>query len=527
MYTSIFESAIDELNISDIHKNAIKQLHKACYEGAFQDFNNAIGPEQKEETKTHNANGTLKTTPIQQSSKQETDTHNADGTLKTTPIQQSSKQDDAKKEDGKKEESPQKTTQTNQNQNSKPKAVLPKLPIYDVKLVQAFLNEKKNVDLNVDGKMGPKTMKAIQRTEDLIEDGKWGPRTKEAYQSLLDEAKKTGSETKESNEQAAAEPPKQMPPEKRDGETNKYGNLLTNAIQKSIGEDFNTARKIANNINMEIINNIKKKKNDQYIVENIKTVHKLSNLSNEGWNAIQALITHHRKANNIPESEANMQEQTLQSQAYNILLNVWRQKKENGDDKLKNATELHMKKNAWAKVKKWDKETIENFIKTHSQDNNAQQKKTSDDTIKTQSNESELEMPPTPSDKEEPTSRKQEFKIGINGVEGDDGVPFETAKKNYSHTFEANLRSLYSKKSKGYSEQLDKQIRKEFHTAIGEYAVRNTGDITNLLQHLIEMNGGEVKSEQMLYDQLQLAIRSSTKDYATYVKSYEAMKKEK
>lgn len=206
---------------------------------------------------------------------------------------------------------------------------------------------------------------------------------------------------------------------------------------------------------------------------------------------------------------------------------MWREKKANGDAKLKNATELQMKKNALAKVKKWDKEQLENYIAKHSQDNNPQQSKPSNDTIKPQSNESELETPPTPSDKKAPTSRKQEFKIGINGVEGDDGVPFETAKKNYSDTFESNLKSLYSTKSKGYSEKLDKQIRKEFHKAIGEFAVRNTGDITNLLQHLIEMNGGEVKSEQMLYDKLQLAIRSCTKDYATYVKSYEAMKKEK
>lgn len=32
MYTSVFESAIDKLNISDIHKNAIKQINKACLE---------------------------------------------------------------------------------------------------------------------------------------------------------------------------------------------------------------------------------------------------------------------------------------------------------------------------------------------------------------------------------------------------------------------------------------------------------------------------------------------------------------
>lgn len=418
------------------------------------------------------------------------------------------------------------------------------MPIDDVKLVQALLNEKKNAGLPEDGKMGPKTMKAIQRTEDLIEDGKWGPRTKEAYESLLAEAKKTGTETKGGNEPAAAETPKPMSPEERGAGTNRYGDLLRAAIQKSIGEDFKTAQKIATSINMDIIRDIKKKKNDQYIIDNIKVGHSLSKLSNDGWNAIQALITHHRKANNIQEPEENNEPSKpqsipqkkhqefkniaqLQEQAHNILLNVWREKKANGDAKLKNATELQMKKNALAKVKKWDKEQLENYIAKHSQDNNPQQSKPSNDTIKPQSNESELETPPTPSDKKAPTSRKQEFKIGINGVEGDDGVPFETAKKNYSDTFESNLKSLYSTKSKGYSEKLDKQIRKEFHKAIGEFAVRNTGDITNLLQHLIEMNGGEVKSEQMLYDKLQLAIRSCTKDYATYVKSYEAMKKEK
>lgn len=32
MYTSVFESAIDKLNISDIHKNAIKQINKVCLE---------------------------------------------------------------------------------------------------------------------------------------------------------------------------------------------------------------------------------------------------------------------------------------------------------------------------------------------------------------------------------------------------------------------------------------------------------------------------------------------------------------
>lgn len=39
MNYTIFESAIDNLEISDIHKDAIKKLHRICYEGGYSPTN--------------------------------------------------------------------------------------------------------------------------------------------------------------------------------------------------------------------------------------------------------------------------------------------------------------------------------------------------------------------------------------------------------------------------------------------------------------------------------------------------------
>lgn len=88
---------------------------------------------------------------------------------------------------------------------------MPKFPKDDVIILQNYLNNTNEEriskgrepltddgkPLTVDGKFGPKTLKAMQRAEDKLDDGKWGPDSKAVYDVLMPELKKRAAEGKQ------------------------------------------------------------------------------------------------------------------------------------------------------------------------------------------------------------------------------------------------------------------------------------------------------------------------------------------
>lgn len=240
MLKSLFESSIDKLNIPADMKTAIKQINKICLEAEGQDkdpepsassssaTNSIKAGNPKDLNETWKYNAYTETYPKQEAAPTQNATNNdkeksimkedsdkrvaAKNANKDAKTEEKSAKDEKEKDTDKeetkseetKEEQPAKnaepdenketqgtkdsTGESSQNTEAKPKAA----PKYraDVATVQFFIRATEpQTNLVGDGILGPKTITAIQQTEDIKPTGKMDAKTKEAFNRLLAEAK--------------------------------------------------------------------------------------------------------------------------------------------------------------------------------------------------------------------------------------------------------------------------------------------------------------------------------------------------
>lgn len=237
MLKSLFESSIDKLNIPAYMKSAIKKINNTCLEaeetsdnvkksvekvsknqGMFnqhvsaeqakamydaQQKENAAksgGKPQTQVAKNDEPNAQKGTTKLKTNTASEAQPAQTEETkAEEQPAQtaESSEQQNQPKANGEQTAQPaanaeQKTAESSEQQaqnNANPAATNFKKGA-DVATVQFFLKATKpQTNLVCDGILGPKTITAIQQTEDIIPSGKMDQKTQEAFNSLLAEAK--------------------------------------------------------------------------------------------------------------------------------------------------------------------------------------------------------------------------------------------------------------------------------------------------------------------------------------------------
>ena len=249
MLKALFESSIDKLNIPEDMKSAIKQINNICLEAEGQEkdpatnYNYEAYPNSKSVMKEDSdervaaqkkdeeakKNGQEKDTSVKgvdpdvekiakngwnydvsedmkkndkedekpaKEDKKETEEKEEKET-KEEPKKEEAKADESK-EEPKAEEQPVQNAASSEpnttaaNTEATPKATPKAAPKYraDVATVQFFLRATEpQTNLVGDGILGPKTITAIQQTEDIKPTGKMDPKTQEAFNKLLEEAK--------------------------------------------------------------------------------------------------------------------------------------------------------------------------------------------------------------------------------------------------------------------------------------------------------------------------------------------------
>lgn len=145
--------------------------------------------EEKEEKKKEDKEDEKKEDEKKEDSKEESkEEDKADDNKEEQPAQNSEPEENK----GTQASEPNTATQTAEAQPAQQKAAPKAAPKYraDVATVQFFLRATEpQTNLVGDGILGPKTITAIQQTEDIKPTGKMDPKTQEAFNKLLEEAK--------------------------------------------------------------------------------------------------------------------------------------------------------------------------------------------------------------------------------------------------------------------------------------------------------------------------------------------------
>lgn len=213
MLKSLFESSIDKLNIPADMKTAIKQINKICLEAEGQDNDPAKeytyeaypGSNKKDDSNgksimkedsykrvaEKNANKDAKTEKKSSDDEKERDTKKEETKSEETKEEPKEEQpaENAEDDENKGTQSAKSTTRE-PSQNTEAKATAAPKYRADVATVQLFLRATEpQTNLVGDGILGPKTITAIQQTEDIKPTGKMDAKTKEAFNRLLAEAK--------------------------------------------------------------------------------------------------------------------------------------------------------------------------------------------------------------------------------------------------------------------------------------------------------------------------------------------------